>query len=39
MTYSVNGQQYVAVYAGGRTTTLAPAVKGDSLYAYTLGGT
>jgi quinohemoprotein ethanol dehydrogenase len=39
MTYSVNGQQYVAVYAGGRTTTLGAAVKGDSLYAYTLGGT
>ncbi len=37
MTYSVNGVQYVAVYAGGRTTTVAPAVKGDSLYAYKLG--
>jgi alcohol dehydrogenase (cytochrome c) len=39
ITYAIGAKQYVAVYAGGRTTTLGAAVKGDSLYVYTLGGT
>ncbi len=33
----VNGKQYLFVYADGRTTTNAPALKGDSVYAYFLG--
>ncbi len=37
MTYSVNGKQYVAVYAGGNVPTVAPYTKGDSLYVYALG--
>jgi|SRR5579872_1114898 len=36
MTYSVNGKQYVAIYAGGRNVTAAPFTHGDSLYAYSL---
>src|SRR5712691_1587171 len=39
MTYTVGGKQYIAVYAGGNTGTAAPFVKGDNLYAFTLGGT
>jgi quinohemoprotein ethanol dehydrogenase len=37
MAYAVNGVEYVAVYAGGRNTTVAPFTKGDSLYVYKLG--
>jgi len=37
MTYSVNGQQYVAVYAGGAVPSLAPYTHGDSVYAYAIG--
>ena len=33
----VNGKQYLFVYADGRNTTVNPATKGDSLYAYFLG--
>jgi hypothetical protein len=36
MTYSVGGQQYLAVYAGGRATRGIPVVKGDDVYAFTL---
>jgi alcohol dehydrogenase (cytochrome c) len=36
MTYSVGGEQYVAVFAGGRATRGTPVVKGDDLYAFTL---
>jgi len=36
MTYSVNGKQYVAIYAGGRNTKASPFTHGDSLYAYAL---
>jgi quinohemoprotein ethanol dehydrogenase len=36
MTYSVDGEQYVAVFAGGRATRGIPVVKGDDLYAFTL---
>ena len=36
ITYSVNGKQYVAIYAGGRDTTTGAATKGDNLYAYAL---
>ena len=36
MTYSVNGKQYVAMYAGGRNTTAAPNTHGDSLYVWAL---
>src|SRR3954453_4108927 len=36
ITYTVNGKQYTAIYAGGRDTTAGPATHGDSLYAYTL---
>jgi quinohemoprotein ethanol dehydrogenase len=39
MTYSVGGEQYVAVFAGGRITHGTPALKGDDLYAFTLNGT
>jgi quinohemoprotein ethanol dehydrogenase len=39
MTYSAGGHQYVAIYAGGRNTTTAPFVHGDSLYAFSLSGT
>jgi quinohemoprotein ethanol dehydrogenase len=39
MTYSVAGEQYVAVFAGGRVTRGTPVVKGDDVYAFTLGGT
>jgi PQQ-dependent dehydrogenase (methanol/ethanol family) len=39
LTYSVEGKQYVAVYAGGRTTTAGAATKGDSLYVFSLDGT
>jgi PQQ-dependent dehydrogenase (methanol/ethanol family) len=35
MTYSVNGKQYVAIYAGGNTFN-APKSHGDSVYAYAL---
>jgi len=34
--YSVNGKQYVAMFAGGRNTTAAPNTHGDSLYAWAL---
>ncbi len=34
-----DGRQYVAVYAGGRTGTRAPFTHGDSVYAFSLGGT
>ena len=36
MTYSVAGKQYVAIYIGGRNTTVAPFTHGDSIYAYAL---
>jgi hypothetical protein len=36
MTYSVGGEQYVAVFAGGRATRGTPVVNGDDLYAFTL---
>ena len=36
MTYSVGGEQYVAVYAGGRATRGIPVVKGDDVYAFAL---
>ncbi|MHB8643363.1 MAG: outer membrane protein assembly factor BamB family protein [Gaiellaceae bacterium] len=39
MTYMVNGTQYVAVYAGGRNTTIAPFTHGDGLYVFSLTGT
>jgi quinohemoprotein ethanol dehydrogenase len=39
MTYSVDGKQYVAVFAGGRATFGTPIVKGDDVYAFTLHGT
>ncbi len=38
MTYSIDGKQYVAVFAGGRTRGTA-GLKGDDLYAFTLNGT
>jgi hypothetical protein len=38
MTYSVGGKQYVAVFAGGRVGHASPVVKGDDVYAFTLGG-
>jgi hypothetical protein len=34
MTYSVNGKQYVAMYAGGRNVTAAPFTHGDSVYVW-----
>jgi alcohol dehydrogenase (cytochrome c) len=36
MTYSVNGKQYVAMYAAGRNVTQAPFTHGDSLYVWAL---
>jgi len=36
MTYSVNGKQYVAMYAGGRNVTAAPFTHGDSVYVWAL---
>ena len=36
MSYEVDGKQYVAVYACGRSTTLNPAVKGDVVHVYSL---
>jgi len=37
MSYSVNGKQYIAIYAGGpNTTTRTPNTHGDSIYAYAL---
>jgi quinohemoprotein ethanol dehydrogenase len=36
-TATINGKQYLFVYADGRTTTAPPALKGDSVYAYNLG--
>jgi PQQ-dependent dehydrogenase (methanol/ethanol family) len=39
MTFSVNGQQYIAVYAGGRNTTVAPFTHGDGVYVFSLSGT
>jgi alcohol dehydrogenase (cytochrome c) len=36
MSYEVDGKQYVAVYACGRSTLTHPALKGDALYVYTL---
>jgi len=36
ITYTVNGKQYIAIYAGGRDTITGQATKGDSLYAYAL---
>jgi quinohemoprotein ethanol dehydrogenase len=38
MTFMVNGTQYVAVYAGGRNTTVAPFTHGDGLYVFSLTG-
>jgi alcohol dehydrogenase (cytochrome c) len=37
MTYTVNGKQYLAAYANGRINTVNPAIKGDDVYAWTLG--
>jgi len=39
MTYSVEGKQYVAVFAGGKATRSIPVLKGDSIYVFTLDGT
>jgi quinohemoprotein ethanol dehydrogenase len=39
MTYSVDGKQYVAVFAGGKATRSIPVLKGDSIYVFTLDGT
>jgi len=36
ITYTVNGKQYVTIYAGGRDTITGAATKGDSLYTYAL---
>jgi PQQ-dependent dehydrogenase (methanol/ethanol family) len=36
ITYAVGGEQYVAVFAGGRASRGLPVVKGDDLYAFTL---
>jgi quinohemoprotein ethanol dehydrogenase len=36
MTYSVNGKQYVAMYAAGRNVNQAPFTHGDSLYVWAL---
>jgi quinohemoprotein ethanol dehydrogenase len=36
MTYTINGKQYLAAYANGRINTVNPAIKGDSVYAWTL---
>jgi alcohol dehydrogenase (cytochrome c) len=36
MTYSVNGKQYVAIFAGGGTF-FDPKLHGDSVYAFALG--
>jgi quinohemoprotein ethanol dehydrogenase len=36
MTYTVNGKQYLVAYANGRINTTNPAIKGDSVYAWTL---
>ncbi len=38
VSYSVDGKQYVAVFAGGRVGHGQPVVKGDDVYAFTLGG-
>ena len=38
VSYSVDGKQYVAVFAGGRVGHGEPVVKGDDVYAFTLGG-
>ncbi|MFL6005421.1 MAG: pyrroloquinoline quinone-dependent dehydrogenase [Gaiellaceae bacterium] len=38
VSYSVDGKQYVAVFAGGRVGHGTPVVKGDDVYAFTLGG-
>jgi PQQ-dependent dehydrogenase (methanol/ethanol family) len=38
ISYSVGGKQYVAVFAGGRVGHGLPVVKGDDIYAFTLGG-
>jgi quinohemoprotein ethanol dehydrogenase len=37
VSYTVNGKQYIAAYAGGNVPTAPPFTNGDSLYAYTLG--
>jgi glucose dehydrogenase len=34
--YSVNGKEYLVAYANGRINTTNPAIKGDSVYAWTL---
>jgi len=38
MTYSVGGEQYVAVFAGGHVGHSTPVVNGDDVYAFTLDG-
>ena len=38
MTFGVGGTQYLAVYAGGRNTAVAPFTHGDSLYVFALAG-
>jgi quinohemoprotein ethanol dehydrogenase len=38
ISYGVEGRQYIAVYAGGRETAARSSPKGDSVYAFTLGG-
>jgi hypothetical protein len=38
VSYSVDGKQYVAVFAGGRVGRGQPVVNGDDVYAFTLGG-
>ena len=36
-TYEVNGEQYIAVLAGGNSSQLS--ARGDSLWAFKIGGT
>ena len=36
MTYTINDKQYLVAYADGRSNSTAPAIMGDSVYAWTL---
>jgi quinohemoprotein ethanol dehydrogenase len=36
MSYEVDGKQYLAVYACGRSGTVNPALKGDVVHVYSL---
>jgi len=35
--YTINDKEYLVAYANGRVNTTNPAIKGDSVYAWTLG--